>query len=701
LATNVFISYNFKDEETASIISYLLRQQPELDPFLYADERRTDEWPKLLIEKLSICHAFVYLAGKVLGETQEREVNWHFKDGVEAGQKTLVVCLPGCTIPKHFAIQGNFRPLPDPKASLPILDDPIAEIARQIALRLTGHWVPSDGVPLGYLFDYEKEIIKAYKNKRLSAENGLAPKLLESGCPPNWPEIVRRDADRELHESFQSTIGAFRDPSDGIAVDTRTAYGTGPGDHTATNPLTFPEAGPRQLHRYPLQGEVSLRVGVLVSGGIAPGINAVIDGIVKRHELYHSAAIKAELYHQKGGSGFYRKEYTLTILGYREGLQSLSNAGEREPFILTKEVVNRQAEMGGALLSTARWDEFMEANAIKRDELLTNMVGYLDNVDILYVIGGDGSMRAAHSLWKKAHDLGPRRRRRGQLSVVGIPKTMDNDILWVWQSFGFLSAVEKAREVVLNLHTEAKSNPRLCILQLFGSDSGFVANHAGLASGVCDAVLIPEVDYTMEGLFDHLEKQLNERYEKSAHGLVVMAETAIPLDAREYIAPKGKRPDEKGDLLVELSDDEVGQIHAFFNHGRRVRGQTPDHLRTGGLKIVSGVLQKMIKQRLQPRAYWEKFRVFTSEPRHLIRSVPPSSSDVIFAERLGTLAVDNAMAGYTDFMVSQWLTEFVLVPLDLVILGRKRVPPNGIFWKSVLASTGQPEDMKTSKRKPR
>jgi hypothetical protein len=250
LATNVFISYNFKDEETASIISYLLRQQPELDPFLYADERRTDEWPKLLIEKLSICHAFVYLAGKVLGETQEREVNWHFKDGVEAGQKTLVVCLPGCTIPKHFAIQGNFRPLPDPKASLPILDDPIAEIARQIALRLTGHWVPSDGVPLGYLFDYEKEIIKAYKNKRLSAENGLAPKLLESGCPPNWPEIVRRDADRELHESFQSTIGAFRDPSDGIAVDTRTAYGTGPGDHTATNPLTFPEAGPRQCARH-------------------------------------------------------------------------------------------------------------------------------------------------------------------------------------------------------------------------------------------------------------------------------------------------------------------------------------------------------------------------------------------------------------------------------------------------------------------
>jgi 6-phosphofructokinase 1 len=550
------------------------------------------------------------------------------------------------------------------------------------------------------LFDYEKDIIKAYKNKRLSPENQLDAKFLENGCPPDWPEIVRCEADRELNESIQSKIGAFRDPSDGIAVDTRTVYGTGYGDKPAPSPLTFPEAGPRQFHRYPLRGEVDLRVGVLVSGGIAPGINAVIDGIVKRHELYHSAAIKHELYRRIDSSDSYRKEYALTILGYRGGLQSLSNAPGRAPFPLTREVVNRQAEMGGALLSTSRWDEFVEARAMERDALLTRMVGHLENVDILYVIGGDGSMRAAHAIWKKANDLGSRRPGKKPLSVVGIPKTMDNDILWVWQSFGFLSAVEKAREAVLNLHTEAKSNPRLCILQLFGSDSGFVANHAGLASGVCDAVLIPEVDYTMEGLFDHLQERLSKRYVESPHALVVMAETAIPLDAREYIASEGNGADDRN-LLVELSDDEIRQVHNFFDHGRRVRGQTPDHLRTGGLKIVSGVLQKMIKQRLEPRDYWKNFRVFTSEPRHLIRSVPPSSSDVIFAERLGTLAVDNAMAGYTDFMVSQWLTEFVLVPLELVILGRKRVPPKGIFWKSVLASTGQPEDMKTSKRKPK
>lgn len=692
MPTNVFISYSFNDEETASILSYFLRQQPDLVPFLYADEKRTEEWPHLLIEKLKLCHAFLYLAGKKPGDTQVLEANWHFKYGVKSGQQTALVCLPGCEIPEEFSIKRDVDPVLI-RESASTIQDPIADIARQIAVLLTKTWIPSDGVPLGYLFDYEKDIIKAYKNKRLSAENRLDPKLLENGCPPDWPEIVRREPDRELDESIQSKIGAFRDPADGIAVDTRMVYGVGSGDKPASSPLTFPEAGPRKFHRYPLHGEVTLRLGIVVSGGIAPGINAVIDGIVKRHELYHQAAAKHELYRKIPASGSHgQKEYTLTILGYREGLKSLSAADRREPVQLTSQVVDRQAEMGGALVSTSRWDDFVRATAIERDALLKGIVGYLQNIDILYVIGGDGSMRAAHAIWKVAHDLYTSKRVRKQLSVVGIPKTMDNDILWVWQSFGFLSAVEKAREAVLNLNTEARSNPRLCILQLFGSDSGFVASHAGLASGVCDAVLIPEVDYTMKGLFHHLWERLTKRYEESPHAMVVMAETAIPLDARDYIASGGKKADETN-LLVDLSLEEITEIDNFFAHGRRVRGQTPDHLRTGGLKIVSGVLQKMIKQRLQPRDYWEHFRVFTSEPRHLIRSVPPSTSEVILAERLGTLAVDNAMAGYTDFMVSQWLTEFVLVPLELVILGRKRVPAKGIFWKSVQASTGQPENM--------
>jgi 6-phosphofructokinase 1 len=675
---SVFLSYCFKDEAFAAKVSHLLKRQPGLKPFLYADEKRGGEWHKQLATALESCDAFVLLLGVELGETQELEANWAFSQKKELGDRLVVVALPEGKIPAQFNLLARFVPVlvTDTK-------DPAAQCARDVSIRLTHRWVPSDGSPLEYLFDYEKAIIGAYQERHAGPTGQLPTKLLEQGCPPDWPAVVKRPAHREHDLKLQEIVGRFREESAGIAVDTRTTYdpstGSAPGGQSGVA-LVFPEAGPRERHAYPREGQVGFRVGILVSGGIAPGINAVIDGIVKRHEFYQSQA-------ESGGEG-----YTIQVLGYREGLQSLGpNGGLRPPRPLTSTGIDRHSETGGSLLATSRWDDLIDADTAKRDEFLDGIIWRLrvDMVDILYVIGGDGSMRAAHAIWRKAQLTAD----FAHLSVVGIPKTMDNDILWVWQSFGFLSAVEKAREAVLNLHTEARSNPRLCVLQLFGSDSGFVASHAGLASGVCDAVLIPEVDYTMEGLWDHIGARLRERYNAgSPHGLVVMAETALPCDAADYVAEPDEKIPEKS-LRVRLSDDEREAVATFFRQKRRVRGQTPDFLRTGGLKIVSGVLQKMIKTRLQPPNYWEDFRVFTSEPRHLIRSVPPSVSDVIFAERLGTLAVDNAMAGYTDFMVSNWLTDFVLVPLDLVVLGRKRVPPSGIFWKSVLASTGQPANM--------
>ena len=150
---------------------------------------------------------------------------------------------------------------------------------------------------------------------------------------------------------------------------------------------------------------------------------------------------------------------------------------------------------------------------------------------------------------------------------------------------------------------------------------------------------------------------------------MILARTTAGEDG-EAIRPVGARP----------------SVH----RGRRVHGQTPDELRRGGLRVIVDVLQSDIRNpNLMPDEYWRHYRVFTSEPRHLIRAIPPSVSDVVFGHRLGTLAVDNAMAGDTDFMVSQWLTEYVVVPLPLVVLGRKRVPQHGIFWKSVLGNTGQ------------
>src|SRR5271166_1578117 len=187
------------------------------------------------------------------------------------------------------------------------------------------------------------------------------------------------------------------------------------------------------------------------------------------------------------------------------------------------------------VLGTSRREELLGTDSKQTFEFRKRIVTTLcDNaaqrVDILYVIGGDGSMRAAHALQRTADELGR------DLSVVGIPKTMDNDVLWVWQSFGFLSAVEKAREVILNMHTEVSSNPRLGIIQLFGSDSGSVASHAGYSTA-CDLVLIPEDPLTMDQIFEHVSTRLHDRLNRqtSPYGIVVMAETALPEDAKEYI----------------------------------------------------------------------------------------------------------------------------------------------------------------------
>lgn len=280
---------------------------------------------------------------------------------------------------------------------------------------------------------------------------------------------------------------------------------------------------------------------------------------------------------------------------------------------------------------------------------------------------------------------------------MAIPKTMDNDILWAFRSLGFVSAVEKAKELLAELHVESRSNSRLLVVQLFGSDSGFVVCDVALSTGVCSAILIPEIEFSMTGLCSHictrLRKQLqgfrhvDEQSRSGAprpHGIVLMAETAIPTDVMVYL----DQPE------IGLTVNEREAVLSFHTGGRRVHGHTPQELRPAALKIVHWGLARAIRDMATQFAdpYWNHFQVVTNEPRHVIRAVPPIVLDVVVGQRLGTLAVDTAMAGYTDTMVTQWLTEYALVPLKLVALGRKRVP-RGYFLRAALASTDQPDPM--------
>ncbi len=666
-----FLSYKFVDEKVEFADQkfvdwvYFMLSKQGISPFYWPLHGRAGNLNQKLAEQINECDGMVALLGSVWGGKQALEIDHflrHKKDCpfvpvqlAENLPKETKSRVEGHTLVQAVALEHSF--------------DYARELAEKIVRLLGLDWIPDDGLPSCYVVENEKEFLDKFHKH----DEALLLKLRSQCGWTKWPEVEKDDVSVRSSTKGEAagrnpidddSIGTLSDDSARVLLDARTNETT-----KEINELTLPEARPRTHLLHPLVEGGELGVGILVSGGIAPGINAVIDGIFTRHTLYSERQIAAG------------REHSLKIQGFREGFRALLKGGV-PPQPLNGAEIRSVVEVGGSCIGTSRADKLLPGRAKDRDAKLGSAVTRLldHGIDILYVIGGDGSMSCAHALWHYA------RRAGHKLSVVGIPKAMDNDILWVWQSIGFLSAVEEARQAILHMHTEVSSNPRVGIVQLFGSDSGFIASHAGYSTA-CDLVLIPEDPMKMDEIVAHVCGKLKKRYNSGQntagpYAIVVMAETALPEDAKEYIH----------DSRVGLSAGEGGEkkaVEKFLKEGRRVRGQTPDELRTAGLKIISKVLEDRIRKELKPSEYWEHFRVITNEPRHLIRSIPPSVTDVIFGERLGALAVDNAMAGYTDFMISQWLTEFVLVPLHLVVLGRKRVPTKGIFWKSVLSKTEQ------------
>jgi 6-phosphofructokinase 1 len=700
-----FLCHSSNDSAFVIDVAKHLKRNLE-DVFYYEHYQRSDEsFLRAINQALDDCQVMLIFVGAELSEYQIDEANTALHISMEGRRRDFfIILLPGREeIPAELnMLRTRQRLIAKSKE-----EDEVFRISKEIVTTLQRPWLSADDLPYNpHLFSYEKDIIEYFIDKvRLGDDlfakepssqqqhkyEQLRRKWLE-GCPAKWPEVVHWNEQQIQNKLDQNDVGKFRSTDARVVVAALTNYHKSRDEDGAIlescmirEGLCFPEAGPRESLYFPSTPR-GLRVAVLVSGGIAPGINAVIDGIAQRHYAYASV-----------------HGYEAQVYGFKNGFRAFDNLDQSYCMLATREhqfparpelVTSDHANEGGSMLGTSRVEELIDIGS--RQTGLEHIVAQLFawGIDILYIIGGDGSMKAAHAIWSVAQALSKARDLARRLSVVAIPKTMDNDILWMWQSFGFLSAVEKAREVIDHLATEVKSNPRLCVVQLFGSDSGFVVSHAVLASrtGHCDVALIPEVEFSMRGLAKYLKMKMCMRQERIPYGLVVMAETAIPTDAMHYV-------NEKGEIYkIGLNDEEKNAIEEFEEirkKGKRIQGQTSDLLRNAGLKIVSRGLHKLlpsneIQMGIPFAPDWHQLRVFTNEPRHLLRAIPPSCSDIIIGNRLGTLAVDNALAGYTDFMISQWLTEYVLVPLKLVVLGRKRIPDPGIFWKSVLAKTGQP-----------
>jgi 6-phosphofructokinase 1 len=268
------------------------------------------------------------------------------------------------------------------------------------------------------------------------------------------------------------------------------------------------------------------------------------------------------------------------------------------------------------------------------------------NVNILFTIGGDGTQKGSLAIAEEIE------RRNLKISVVGIPKTIDNDLLFVDRSFGFDTAVAQATLAVTAAHTEAHSSINgIGLVKLMGRDSGFIAAHTVLAVHEVNFVLIPEVDFDLEGpngLFVHLEKRLSERN----HAVIVAAEGAgQKFSAAEGTDASGNR--KLGDIGIFLKD----AINA--------------HFKKKGVEVNLKYI----------------------DPSYIIRSSPASPVDSVYCDRLGSNAVHAAMAGKTRILIGMVNNEFVHIPTGVAIAQRRKVDPESSLWRDAIEATRQPISM--------
>ena len=324
------------------------------------------------------------------------------------------------------------------------------------------------------------------------------------------------------------------------------------------------------------------------------------------------------------------------ILGFRYGYEGLNTEKNLPPLQLDPEIVDEIHDEGGTLLGTSRGPQEPE----KMISCLRSM-----GVNLLFCVGGDGTHRGAYQLFRLLQE------KSYPISIIGIPKTIDNDILYTSRTFGFNTAIEEARKVLICAHTEAKSvRYGIGLVKLMGRDSGFVTAYSALASQLVNYAIIPEVPTLLHGANGFLS-WLEQRILTREHALIAIAEGA----GSEWIKEDIERKDASGNVL-----------HADV--GKFLRD-----------KIVEYFHNKQIPIQMK---YFD--------PSYLIRSVPANAEDAAFCDALARNAVHAGMTGRTGITISYIHNQFVHIPIEMVISGRKKIDPNGSLWQTVLASTGQP-----------
>jgi 6-phosphofructokinase 1 len=374
--------------------------------------------------------------------------------------------------------------------------------------------------------------------------------------------------------------------------------------------VCFEAAGPRSsLYFDPSRAKCA----IVTCGGLCPGINDVIRAIVL--EGYHAYNVPA-------------------ILGIPYGLEGFIPKYKHKLLELTPASVADIHRFGGTILGSSRGPQSAE-----------EIVDFLErcNVSALFIIGGDGTMKAALGISK---EIG---KRRLKMSVIGIPKTIDNDINFVPQSFGFETAVFQATQAIECAHTEACGTPNgIGLVKLMGRQSGFIAARAALAMKDVNFVLVPEAPFELEGERGLL-KALEERLIHRKHAVIVAAE-----GAGQHLLGKTATSDASG-------NQKLGDIAALL------RSAIDTHLSAKGIPYSLKYI----------------------DPSYIIRSVPANANDKVYCGFLGQYAVHAAMAGRTDVVIGKLQERYVHLPLELVTQKRRTMNIYSELWRAVLESTGQ------------
>jgi 6-phosphofructokinase 1 len=357
------------------------------------------------------------------------------------------------------------------------------------------------------------------------------------------------------------------------------------------------------------------RAGIVTCGGLCPGLNDVIRSIF--FEMHTAYGVEE-------------------VLGFRWGYQGLDPEHGAEPLVLTHELVDRIHLQAGTILGTSR-------GPVDKARAVDNLIRR--RVNILFAIGGDGTQRGAWEFFKEAQIRGH------ALSVVGIPKTIDNDIPFVTRSFGFLTAVSEAAKVLQRAHTEARSVQNgIALVKLMGRHAGFLTAEATVASQDVNFTLIPEVPFQLEGDGGFLTA-LEQRIVNRGHAVIAVAEGA----GQELLGNTRMERDASGNVRL-------GDIGLF--------------------------LQKKIEEWFKARKIPFVMRYF--DPSYIVRSSPDNAEDTILCDQFARHAAHAAMAGKTGLVIGFLHDRFIHVPIELLATQQKRLDPYSPAWSAVLAATGQP-----------